>query len=177
MGVLGLGRENHLSELNSPLPTQEGVLTPAVRKARAIQNLGLTVASGGGVGGAIVYRSWAGPSTATGSATLTAAQLLAGVLHGTPAAAAAYTLPLATAIDSALPADFAVGDAFEFSIVNLAATATFDITVTTNTGWTLVGPMVVGAGSSAAGDGSEWTAGLFRARKTAAGAYTLYRVG
>jgi hypothetical protein len=170
MGVLGLGREAHFAELNDPLDSQEGVLSPSVRKARAAANLGIILASA--TGGADVFRGTSAVATATDTATLTTAQVLNGIIHGTPTAAAAYTLPTAAALDTALP-DFAVGDAFEFSIVNLATTATFDITVTTNTGLTLTGPMVVGAGAN---DGAEWKSGRFRARKTGTGAWTVYRV-
>lgn len=169
----GFDQTKHFSELATPLDTGEGVLSPSVRMARAREGIGQILPSAIGGARRMVMPV---PATATASATLTAAQVLNGVLHGTPAAAVNYTLPLAATLEAALPADFAVGEAIEFSIVNLAATATFDITVVTNTGWTLSGPMVVGAGAVAAGDGAEWTAGVFRARKTAAGAYTLYRV-
>jgi len=173
MGVLGLGRENHLSELNDPLDTQEGVLSPSVRRARAQANLGVIVSAAATVG-ALKINQMPVPATATDTATLTAAQLLNGVIHGTPTAAAAYTLPLASDLAAALPTSVVIGDAFEFSIVNLATTVGFDITVTTNTGWTLAGPMVVGAGPN---DGTEWKTGIFRARRTAAATFTLYRVG
>lgn len=173
--VNALDRYKHFSEFQSPLQTGVGVKTPSVRKAEAQYNLGLNAGSTT-VPGASVYRKFQAPATAVGTATLTTAQVLNGLIHGTPVAAAAYTLPLASAMDTALP-DFETGDAVEFYIVNLAATVTFDITVTTNTGWTLAGPMVVGAGSSAAGDGSEWTAGRFIAMKTGTATWTLYRAG
>jgi hypothetical protein len=114
------------------------------------------------------------PATAVGTATLTTAQILNGFLIGTPVAAAAYTLPLAADLDAAVKMD--IGEAFEFHIRNDGVTGTVDhITVTTNTGWTLSGPMVIHqANSPAAG---ESTFGHFIARKTAAAAFTLYRVG
>jgi hypothetical protein len=40
-GVAGFGTYAHFSELNEPLDTQEGVLSPADRKARCLDNLGL----------------------------------------------------------------------------------------------------------------------------------------
>lgn len=169
MGVLGLGRENHFSEFNDPLVANEGTLSPQVRKARAIANLGMSA----GIGGAVVYRQLQAPATATDTATLTAAQVLTGNIIGTPTAAANYTLPTVANIEATLT-DMAVGDAFEFRIWNAATTATFDITVLTATGWTLSGSMVVGAGPN---DGTEHKGGTFLARKTGAGAYTLFRVG
>lgn len=164
----------HFSELNSPLFDQTGVLSPSVRKQIAASNLGLMLPSA--QGGAEVFRQMPTPATAIDTATLTVTQIGNGIILGTPTAAAAYTMPLATAMDTAFP-DFLTNDALQFNVVNKAATATFDITMTTNTGWTLNGPMVVGAGSSAAGDGSEWTAGTFRAQKTGTGTWTLFRVG
>lgn len=38
-GVAGFSRHRHLEELNDPLVTNEGVLSPAQRKARARANL------------------------------------------------------------------------------------------------------------------------------------------
>lgn len=173
-GVAGFSTYQHFSELADPLDTQEGVLSPQTRRQRAQANLGLQVPST--IGGA-ARMTMPVPATAADTAVLTAAQILNGVIRGTPTAAAAYTLPLASALDTAVGPTFPVGDAFEFSVINLAATATFDITMTTNTGWTLAGPVVVGAGASAAGDGAEYTSGIFRARKTGTAAWTLYRVG
>jgi hypothetical protein len=114
------------------------------------------------------------PATAVGTATLTTAQILNGLLIGTPVAPAAYTLPLAADLDAAV--NMAVGEAFVFNVRNDGATGTVDhITMTTNTGWTLSGSMVIHqAGTPAAG---ETAFGMFAARKTAAGAFTLYRIG
>jgi len=116
------------------------------------------------------------PAAATDTATLTAAQLITGLIVGTPTAAASYTLPLATALEAALKVifpDIANDDSFDFSIVNVATNAAFDITVVTNTGWTLVGGLVVESNEATATRGPS---GLFRVRRTAANAYTLYRL-
>jgi hypothetical protein len=170
----GLSRHNHLSEFNSPLFTNEGVKSPSERKALALANLGMSMADSS----VRILRDVPAPATATDTATLTAAQLVNGVIEGTPTAAANYTLPTAASVLALLPSDFAVGDAFEFVIVNLAATATFDITLVTGTGWgTLPPSIVVGAGASAAGTGAEYTVGRFRARQAVAGELVLSRVG
>ena len=71
-------------------------------------------------------------------------------------------LPLAADLDTALP-NFPINSSFDFSVVALGAGTA---TVTTNTGWTLVGSMAV----------AQNIAMLYRARKTAAGAWTLYQV-
>jgi hypothetical protein len=86
-------------------------------------------------------------------------------------ASTAQQLPLATAMDTALP-DSAAGDAFDFSVINISTNAAEDGSVTTNTGWTLVGNMDVASNAAA----TDKSAGRFRARKTAAGAWSLYRL-
>lgn len=107
------------------------------------------------------------PAAVNTTATMTAANLLTGIITSTTAAAVAGTLPLAADLETALVALFPaiqVNDAFEFSVISTGANT---FTVTTNTGWTLVGNMAV----------ATVTSSLFRAVRTAAGAYTLYRVG
>ena len=102
--------------------------------------------------------------TATNTATLTAAQITGPFLLSTPTAAAAYTLPLASAVDTALGTP-AAGTGWEFVIFTNAA---FVVTVTTNTGWTLVGTMTTG--------GTATSFARFRAYRTGTSAYTLYRI-
>lgn len=138
-------------------------------------NGGDTVLGGGagdgtGVAGNVVNRSLAivhqgAQATQDTAATLTAAQILAGILTSNPAGAINLQLPLATAMDTALP-NAVANDAFDFSVISLSGTNL--PTITTNTGWTLVGNMTF---TSVAGN-----AGRFRARKTATGAWTLYRI-
>lgn len=113
------------------------------------------------------------PTAATVSAQLTAAAILAGiitVLQGA-AGASAQQLPLATAMDTALPTSGA-GDAFDFSVINISTNAAEPASITTASGWTLVGDMDIAANSAA----TTKSAGRFRARKTGAGAWTLYRL-
>lgn len=114
----------------------------------------------GNVSNPIMYRQ--GPIAAyTGAVTLTTDDLKGGLIGCTLAGGAAnFQLPLATDLDTALP-NAGVNDAFDFSVQATTNTAT----ITTNTGWTLVGAMTVAAS----------TVTRFRARKTAAGAWTLYR--
>jgi len=103
-------------------------------------------------------------STATNTATLTATQVASGFIVGTPTATASYTLPLATALDTEL-SNSPTGTNFELIVFTTAA---FAITLLTATGWTLVGSMATGATAN--------SFARFRARKTGAGAWTLYRV-
>lgn len=114
------------------------------------------------------------PVAKTNTVTLTAAELMSGLIVGTPTAAANYTLPTGSSLETALLAAYpglANDDCFEFNVINLGA-STFTITLLTATGWTLSGQMVVMDGSAAA----NRSAALFRARRTAANAYTLYRI-
>ena len=110
----------------------------------------------------------ASPATATATATLTAAQITNGLLLGSPgSSAAAYTLPLASDLD-ALLTNSHVNSSFDFSVVNVDGSGSGVITVTTNTGWTLVGLMTVAA--------TAGTVRSFRARKTGDAAWALYAI-
>ena len=107
----------------------------------------------------------AAPTTAVDSATLTAAQITNGIILGSPSTTAAYTLPLASDLD-ALLTNSKVGTVFDFRVINVTGSGV--ITVTTNTGWTLVGLMTI---TNAAG-----TVRGFRARKTGDAAWALYAI-
>ena len=109
------------------------------------------------------------PATATATATLTAAQVLNGILLGSPGtSAASYTLPTVADLEAALPSATKAGVSFDFSVVNVDGSSSGVITLVTNTGWTLVGLMTVVA--------TAGTAQMFRARKSGDGAWSLYRV-
>lgn len=110
------------------------------------------------------------PATATVTATLTAAQVLNGILLGSPgASAASYTLPTVADLELALPSADKAGVSFDFSVINVDGNTSGVITLVTNTGWTLVGLMTVVA--------TAGTAQMFRARKSGTGAWSLYRIG
>lgn len=109
------------------------------------------------------------PATATDTATLTADQLLNGIIIGTPTATATYTLPLATAIDSTL-SNSKIGTTFEFRVITAAA---YGITIATNTGWTIGSSGTQGLMTIAATAG---TVRSFRARKSGDGAWALYAI-
>ena len=107
----------------------------------------------------------AAPATAVDSATLTSAQLINGIILGSPTTTAAYTLPLASDLDAVLT-NSKVGSTFDFRVINVTGSGV--ITMTTNTGWTLVGLMTVVA--------TAGTAQAFRARKTGDATWSLYRI-
>lgn len=108
------------------------------------------------------------PQTATATATLTTAQILGGILLGSPgSSAAAYTLPTGSDLDSAVPSA-KVNSSFDFSVTNVDGSGSGVITMTAGTGWTIVGLATVAA--------TAGTTGRFRARRTAASTWTLYRL-
>lgn len=111
----------------------------------------------------------------TTSTTLTAAEIVGGILTALQggAAAASYTLPLAADLDTYLQSP-PVGTTFEFTLLNLSAVDAEDATIVTNTGWTLVGSMLV---ESTGGAPAGPPRGTFIARRTGTGTWTLYRKG
>lgn len=115
------------------------------------------------------------PAAKTVSATLTATELLTGLITIAQGAgaASAQQLPTGSAIVAALPADFATGESFEVAIVNTSTVDAEDASVTTNTDLTLVGNMDFQAHSSLAAQGSS---GKLRIVKTGATTFNVYRV-
>lgn len=112
------------------------------------------------------------PTAKTVSATLTALEIWQGALtvNQGAGAASALQLPLATDMDLQFT-DAIAADGFDFSLTNISTTGADDASITTNTGWTLLGNMDVIANDAAAAK----SAGLFRVYKTAAGAWTCLR--
>lgn len=102
------------------------------------------------------------PTAKTAAATLTAAELVTGIITYT-GAAVALTMPLGTELDAAFPS-MKVNSSFDFYVINLGGTNA--ATVTANTGVTLVGATAVAANVS-----SNW-----RVRKTADATYVAYRI-
>jgi len=104
-------------------------------------------------------------ATATATATLTVAQITAGILSANPSTtAASYTLPTGTLIDATLT-NAKVGSTFDLVIVNLG-TSTGDITIVAGTGITLAGSATVNDGTSA----------QVRFVRTGDATYTMYRI-
>jgi len=98
-----------------------------------------------------------------GSMIATNAALLSGIVTATPTAGRNVQLPTGANMD--LGTEFLVGDSIDWSLITLAA---FALTITVNTGHT-----IVGAAATAATSGS---AARFRTRKTAADTFVTYRL-
>ena len=116
------------------------------------------------VRGEILLRQGAQATTNDGTAAVSAANILTGIVECTPTAARSKATDTASNLVTSLKLD-TNGDSFDFSFINLAAT-THAVTLSGGTGVTLVGNGVIDAASSA----------RFRARRTAVDAVTLYRL-
>jgi hypothetical protein len=103
------------------------------------------------------------PGAMTSTATMTAAQLLSGILVGNPStSAASYTLPTVAALEAVL-VNAKVNSTFTLSFINIG-TSSGIVTILVGTGWTLVGDVTVPITS----------ANTLIARKTGDGSWTLY---
>ncbi len=107
------------------------------------------------------YMPQGAPATLNATGTLTAAQLLTGLITSTSVAAVAATLPTGTLMDAA--SEFAVDEAFEWAIIN---TGPSTFTVLAGTDHTIVGVAAVATVTSV-----QW-----RTRKTAANTFVSYRI-
>jgi hypothetical protein len=148
-----------------------GALVLAAPSGVAILRSGTTAA---------LVRQCPAPAAATASATLTAAQVLTGMVAGDPAANVTWTLPTAALMVAAVPGA-AVGDMIQFSVIN-EATIDIDETVTINagSGGTLVGFGDVQARQTTTATAASGGSGLFAIRFTnvtlASEAYVCYRL-
>lgn len=101
------------------------------------------------------------PGVLNATGTLTAAMTLSGIVTSTTAAAVAGTLDTGSVVEGA--SDFAIGDSFDWSVIN---TGPNTFTVTASSGHTIVGAAAVATATS----------GRFRTRKTAANTFVTYRL-
>ena len=117
----------------------------------------------------------AAPSAETTAATLTADELLNGIITGTHTVGdtAAYTVPTGTLMDTA--SEFGIDESFDWTLINLSAAAADTITLTAGTAHTLVGTMIVPSAHSTTGL-LYGNAARFRTRKTAANTFVTYRI-
>lgn len=113
------------------------------------------------------------PAAKTVSATLTAAELATQIItvnEGTTNPSA-QQLPTAANMDTEFDT-FGTDESFDFSVINISTVAAETVSITTNTGWTLVGNMLIAANTAI----TDISQGRFRARRTAAATWTLYRI-
>jgi len=113
----------------------------------------------------------AAPLSQTGTATLSAAQVTAGMLLVGSGATTAqtYTLPAASTIE-AIVSSATVDSTFDLIVVNLGTSSgTGALAMGSGTGFTDGGNATVALAIT--------SSGIFRFRKTADNAYTVYRIG
>jgi hypothetical protein len=167
-GTLGLGNVDNTSDANKPVSTDQATADSAVQ-AFAIQRdnhtgtqLASTISDFATASDLRVkYFAQGAPTSKAAAATLTGAEVLAGIIEYN-GAVANLTMPDGSDIESAVGA-LAVDRAFEFNVINTGAAT---VTIATASGLSLVGTMTVTAGVS----------GMFRVRKTAINTYIVYRV-
>lgn len=115
----------------------------------------------------------AAPAAKTVTAAISAAELVAGLITTTGATApSVHQLPTGTLIDAEIPG-IATGDSFDFYVINTGVGAADDATITVNTDVTIVGNPTVGALTDATIISGS---GHFRARRSAANTYIVYRL-
>jgi hypothetical protein len=102
------------------------------------------------------------PTAYTAAATLSTADLAGGIVVYTSASTADLTLPAVSVVNTDI-SSAKTNSSFEFTLV---ATSTGVPTIVVGTGWTLVG----------VGTGVASRSVLFRAVKTSATTYNLYRI-
>lgn len=129
--------------------------------------------AGAGVNGSY-FTNYPAPAAKTVSATLTPAEVLGGMLtvNQGGAAGSTLTMPLGTDLEAAMPAEVAVGDCFDFTIMNISAVAAEVATLAQNTGVTLVGNVTIAANSAI----TTISDATFRCRRTAASTFVVYRI-
>jgi hypothetical protein len=120
-----------------------------------------------------LLRAQAAPAAKTVTAGISAAELIAGLITTTGVTGPSiHQLPTGTEIDGVLPG-IATGDSFDFTIINTGVGAADDATVTVNTDVTIIGNPTVGALTDATIISGS---GTFRARRSAANTYVVYRI-
>ena len=109
------------------------------------------------------------PVSVTATATLTAAQVLNGVILANSGVTTTqtYTLPTVAQLEAVLSNSDKIGTSFTFRVVNLG-TSTGTAVIAAGTGWTVSGSLTMTIPIT--------TGAAFIARKSADGAWTLYRV-
>lgn len=135
--------------------------------------------NGTGIAGAIITRGLAvgkqgAPTAKTVSATLTAAELLTGIITVNQGAGATstLTLPSGTDMQAALSPDFGTDDFFEFTVINTSTVDAEDAALASpGASFTIVGSLDIPAHSGI----TVVSSGTFRVRETAANTFVAYR--
>ena len=116
------------------------------------------------------FSNTSAPFSIAASATLTAAQVLNGLIitnSGVSSGAQTYVLPTVADFEAAFPSATKVGATYTFRLVNIG-TGTATAIISAGTGWTVTGSLTMTIPIT--------TGAVLVARKTGSGTWTLYRV-
>lgn len=144
------------------------ILTPGVGngsgESGVIRNLGISTVQQGA------------PNAQTGAVTLTIANILTGIITGTHSVGSTqnYTLPTGTLMSGGVAT--AVGDSFDWVLINLSAAAADTVTIAVGADHTIVGNPIVQSAHSSTG-GVYGNSAVFRSRMTGATTWVTYRIG
>ena len=111
----------------------------------------------------VAQKTQGAPSTLNATGALTPALVGAGIVTSTTGAGVTATLSVGTDFTTAFGADIAIGEAFDWHVINTGGNT---FTVTQNTDHTVVGAGAVATATSA----------QFRTRRTAATTWITYRI-
>ncbi|MCZ7644351.1 MAG: hypothetical protein M5U26_03565 [Planctomycetota bacterium] len=138
--------------------------------------------AGSGIDGGIqlrgkVFRAQSAPGAGSDqNEVLTAAQLINGIYVHTIAQARTLTTPTGAQISAGCPADLAVGDSFDFSLITVGTGSDDICTLTAGDGnVTFIGPVTVGPDIHATEGLNAY--GTWRFRNTGADTWVGYRIG
>lgn len=145
------------------------------RLALAISTWLIIEDDGNTISRGLVAKTQATPNAETAAVTLTVAKLLVGIITGTHATGSNinYQLPTGALTDAGVT--FEADDSFEWVLINLSAAAADTITITANTGHTIVGNAIIQSAHATTGLLYGYSA-RFLTRKTAANTFITYRI-
>ncbi len=122
-----------------------------------------------------IIRGQALAGSDTGTQSLTAAEMMAGIHANDPQGSVAITMPDGQTLHNALPADFQTGDSFDFTLINLNGSTGEIQTLTDVAGTgvvTIIGKATVDPPVAAEGSGS----GTWRFVSTGSNNFNAYRI-
>jgi|TARA_Y100000310_G_C20677719_1_gene814058 hypothetical protein len=122
-----------------------------------------------------IYPTQPGVTAKTTSATLTAAEMLTGIITGTHSEGSTqtYTTPTGTLLEAAMPGTIITGSHLDVTFINLSAALADTITIAGGSGISIVGQATV---DSAHADSEFPSSGTFRFRRSAANTFVGYRI-
>jgi hypothetical protein len=159
-----------LSALDTDIPTSKAVGTAITTHAALRTGVH-------GIGAGVVILPQGNPNVeSTGAVTIHIADMLKGIVTGTPSAARTYTLDTGGNCDAGMT--ISTDEAFDWCLININTTAANIITLASpDASHTIVGSTKVPANSTTTGNLWGTSGATLRTRKTAANTFITYRIG